>query len=274
MATPATFDVKDQTAVVTGAAGGIGRAIACSLAVRGCHLALADVNEDGLAETARLVGNQARVSRHRLDVADRAAVAAFPGVVAQTHPGVDILVNNAGVAIGGDFEKVSEEDFDWLLEINLMGVIRMTRAFLPTLRESERAQIVNVSSLFGLIAPAGQCAYSTAKFGVRGFSNSLRHELMDTSIGVTVVHPGGVATGIASAARVPVGVSREEEARRKAEMNKSLKMPPAEAGEIIVKGIERRKARVIVGNDARIVSAIERLMPVNYWSVIRRLAPR
>ena len=132
-----------------------------------------------------------RISRHHLDVSDRDAVAAFPVRVIAEHDGVDVLVNNAGVALGGTFQEVAESDFDWLFAINFFGVVRMTRAFLPLLYKSEEARLVNISSLFGLIAPPGQTAYAASKFAVRGFSESLRHELARTCIGVTVVHPGG-----------------------------------------------------------------------------------
>src|ERR671916_1903852 len=160
--------LADRTAVITGAAGGIGRAIAVSLARRGCHLALADVDEAGMSGTADLVRDQrVRVTRHRLDVADRDAVANFPALVAAEHPGVDLLVNNAGVAVGGTFEQVSEEDFEWLFEINFWGVVRMTRAFLPLLRASKDARIVNISSVYSLVAPPEQAAYAASKFAVR-----------------------------------------------------------------------------------------------------------
>jgi NAD(P)-dependent dehydrogenase (short-subunit alcohol dehydrogenase family) len=269
---PKTMVLEDKTAVVTGAAGGIGRAIAMSLAKRGCHLALADVNETGLAETAKLIAsNRLRVSRHRLDVADRAAVAAFPAVVAAEHSGVDILVNNAGVALGGTFDDVSEEDFEWLFDINFWGVVRMTRAFMPLLKSSGDARIVNLSSIFGIIAPAGQTAYSASKFAVRGFSQALRHELDGTRIGVTVVHPGGVATGIANHARLPKGVSAEDVTRRREWANKHLKMPPEKAGEIIIEAVEHRRPRVLVGADARRISIIERIAPVSYWKIFQRL---
>lgn len=162
-------NLKGRTAVVTGAAGGIGCAIAVSLARRGCHLALADVSDAGLAETGALVAQPGvRVSQNHLDVAERAAVAAFPAIVRAIHPGVDLLINNAGVALGGTFEQVSEEGFEWLFEINFWGVVRLTRAFLPELKASDDARIVNLSSLYGSIAPPGQTAYSASKFAVRG----------------------------------------------------------------------------------------------------------
>lgn len=279
--------LENRTAVITGAASGIGRGIAVSLARRGCHLALADLNNAGLAETARMAQlarmdpmNQAppqstlRISQHHLDVADRGAVAAFPETVLAAHPGVDILVNNAGVAVGGTFEAVSEEDFEWLFEINFWGLVRMTRAFLPLLRKSDDARVVNLSSIYGIISPPAETAYSASKFAVRGFSHSLRHELANSNIGVTVVHPGGVATSIADNARVPKDMPPAEVARRRALAKKALTMPPATAGEIIVQGIERRSARVLVGNDAKFLALLERLAPVSYWKIFARFIPK
>jgi short-subunit dehydrogenase len=265
--------LADRTAVITGAANGIGRAIAVSLARRGCNLALADIDEDGLAATAELTrAFGVRVSRHRLDVADRIAVAEFPRAVATDHDGVDVLVNNAGVAAGGTFEQVSEEDFEWLFEINFWGVVRMTRAFMPLLRTSDDARIVNLSSIYGVIAPPEQTAYAASKFAVRGFSEALRHELEGSRIGVTVVHPGGIATSIAEKARVPAGVTEEEIALRREKHRKLLRLPPEVAGETIVRGIERRESRVLIGSDAKTISLIARLLPVSYWKLMVRLS--
>ena len=261
--------LKDRTAVITGAASGIGRAIAVSLARRGCHLALADVDEAGMAGTEDLVrAYGVRVSRHQLDVADRDGVAAFPAHVAAEHAGVDLLINNAGVAVGGTFEQVSAEDFEWLFEINFWGVVRMTRAFLPALRASGDARVVNLSSVFGLVAPPEQAAYAASKFAVRGFSEALRHELEGSGVGVTVVHPGGVATSIAEKARIPAGVSVEEVERHHARFRKLLTLPPEIAGETIVRGVERRQPRVLVGSDAKVLSLIARVFPVSYWKVL------
>ncbi len=261
--------LEGRTAVITGAAGGIGRAIAMSLARRGCHLALADVDETGMAGTEELVQpHGVRVTRHLLDVADRAAVADFPALVAAEHPGINLLINNAGVAVGGTFEQVSEEDFEWLFEINFWGVVRMTRAFLPLLRASGDARVVNLSSVFGLVAPPEQVAYAASKFAVRGFSEALRHELEGSGVGVTVVHPGGVATSISEKARVPSGVSAEEVERRREQFRKLLRLSPDVAGETIVRGVERRKPRVLVGSDAKVLSLIARVMPVSYWKVL------
>jgi NAD(P)-dependent dehydrogenase (short-subunit alcohol dehydrogenase family) len=272
--------LENRTVVVTGAAGGIGRGIAAALARRGCHLALADINEAGLNETSEIVSRAAkagpgtlRVTCHQLDVADAGAVANFPDIVLAHHPGVAVLVNNAGVALGGTFEQVSAADYEWLLSINFYGVVRMTRAFLPLLRASDEARIVNLSSIFGMVAAPGQTAYAASKFAVRGFSESLRHELEmeGATVGVTVVHPGGVKTGIAQNARLPAGALAELVEKELAAIEKFLRMPPEVAGEIIVKAVEQRKARVLVGSDARLMELITRLAPVKYWKIMAKL---
>jgi short-subunit dehydrogenase len=267
--------LKDRTAVITGAGSGIGRGIAQALAQRGCHLALADINEPGLTETAQLVkSTNVRVTTHRLDVTDRDAVAALPETVAATHGGAALLFNNAGVAVAGTFDQVAERDFEWLFEINFWAVVRLTRAFMPLLKGSDEARIVNVSSLFGLISPPGQTAYAASKFAVRGFSNALRFELEGSNVGVTVVHPGGVATKIADNARRPAGTSNAEVNEQIERARRILTMPPAQAGEIIVNAVERRAARVLVGSDAKLMALIERLAPVSYWSLLGPLFRR
>ena len=267
--------LQNRTAVITGAGNGIGRAIAQSLARRGCHLALADISEPGLAETVQLLdGARIRVSRHKIDVADRAAVAALPQAVMAEHGRVDLLFNNAGVALAGTFEQVSEADFDWLLDINFGAVVRLTRAFQPHLKASDDARIVNISSLFGLISPPGQTAYSASKFAVRGFSNALRFELEGSNVGVTVVHPGGVATKIAENARRHAGTTNAEAEQQLERARRVLTMAPAQAGEIIVRAVERRAPRVIVGGRAKMMALIERLAPVSYWTVLELMAPR
>jgi cation diffusion facilitator CzcD-associated flavoprotein CzcO/NAD(P)-dependent dehydrogenase (short-subunit alcohol dehydrogenase family) len=266
------FDLNGKVAVVTGAASGIGRAVSQALAARGCHLALCDIDEAGLEDTARLVGNAVRVTRHHLDVSDGEAIAALPDAIEAAHGGVDVLVNNAGVALGGTFDVVSESEFDWLVAINFQGVVRMTRAFLPLLKARPAAQLVNVSSLFGLVAPPGQTAYSASKFAVRGFSVALSNELLaaKSSVRVTVVHPGGVKTAIAANARVADGVPGNVREKQRQRFDKALKMPPERAAAIIVEGIEKRLPRVLVGSDAKIASLLERLMPVSYWRLLGR----
>lgn len=266
------FELQGRTAIVTGAGGGIGAAISASLAKRGCHLALGDIDTVGLARTAETVKpSGVRVSTHVLDVGDGNAIASFPAQVLAEHAAIDVVVNNAGVALGGTFEDVSPENFDWLMGINFWGVVRMTRAFLPHLKTRPEARIVNLSSLFGLVAPPGQTAYAASKFAVRGFSEALRHELERSPVGITVVHPGGVRTSIARSSRAPDGVDPVEVERDRKAFEKQLKLPAETAGEIIVKGIEARRARIIVGSDAKLLASLERLMPVGHWGVIRRL---
>lgn len=262
------MDWSQHTALITGAGSGIGRALAEALHRRGTNLLLTDIDPERLAGTASGLTGGAHVISRTLDVCDSAAIkslAADRGLPAPT-----ILINNAGVAVGGHFEDVSEADFDWLLAVNLLAPIRMTRAFLPKLREADAAVIINISSLFGLVAPSGQTAYCASKYGLRGFSDSLRHELQDTPVRVVTVHPGGVRTAIADDARLPAGRNAGQQDRDR--MNAFLTMPSARAAEIILRGVERGKRRVLVGRDAKIAALIERLFPDSYWRHLTRFA--
>ena len=265
------FVFEGRTAVITGAASGIGEALAEALAARGAHLALADINAARMAEVAqRLEAPGRRVTATALDVTDRAAVNEFAEEVRRQHGAAHLVFNNAGVALGGTFDQVSADDFDWLMKINFHGVVDMTRAFLPLLREADEARLVNISSLFGLVAPPGQTAYSAAKFAVRGFSAALRHELLGTPIGVTTVHPGGVNTRIAEDARMADAATPEQIEAGQARLKRMLVMPPPEAARIILRGVERRKTRVLVGRDAHTMAVLERLWPARYWSLVSR----
>ncbi len=271
----ASYEFQGRTAVITGAASGIGRALAVELASRGTHLVLADRDQSGLIETVQFATTSGvRITSHVLDVGNADAIAAFPMELAKSHPKIDILINNAGVALGGNFEHVDERDFEWLFEINFWGVVRMTRAFLPMLRMGDDALLVNVSSIFGIIAPPGQTAYSASKFAVRGFSQSLRAELSGTNVAVCLVYPGGIATSIARNARTPKTISLEESERYQRQWSKMLKMPPHEAAAIIMRGMRHRKARILVGKDAKIAALAERLAPVSYGKLLRALAGR
>ena len=260
--------LEGRVAVVTGAGNGIGRGITLALASRGCDLALADIDPDGLDRTAEIVGSDVQVSTHLLDVGDAEAVNDLPAQVGKHHAAVNLLFNNAGVALSGSFEEVSSEEFEWLFDINFWGAVRTTRAFLPALKQAGDSRVVNISSVFGLVGPARQVPYAASKFAVRGFSESLRHELADTGVGVTVVHPGGIRTSIARSARQAAGTTSGAVERERAAAERHLRMPPERAGEIIVRGVERRKPRILVGWDAHIIGWLTRLVPVQYWKIL------
>lgn len=265
--------LQDGVAVVTGAAGGIGAALALQLAEKGCHLALADVNGVGLAEVAaKAQAYGVKVSTLVLDMGQAESAQGLLDHVRAHHGRATVLINNAGVALGGQFEQVSEEDFDWLMSINFGAVVRLTRVFLPLLQQSQAAQIVNMSSIFGIIAPPGQTAYSAAKFAVRGFSEALRHELEagNSSVRMTLLHPGGVRTGIATSARLPASVTAQEIKLHQKNWQKALRLSPEAAARRILRGIERREPRVLVGDDAVAASWIQRLLPVTYWRWVAR----
>jgi short-subunit dehydrogenase len=271
------FEPRGGVAVITGAAGGIGAALALQLAARGCHLALADINATGLEATATAARAQGvKVSTLVQDMAQPDSHLRMLDAAYAAHGRATLLINNAGVALGGTFDQVSAADFDWLMSINFGAVVRMTRAFMPLLEQAPSSQIVNISSLFGLIAPPGQTAYCAAKFAVRGFSESLRHELLmkGSTVGVTLVHPGGVRTAIASSARRPAGASPEEVERELKNFSRLLVLSPEACAARILRGIEAREWRVLVGKDAVAGAWLQRLFPVGYWKIMARSLAR
>lgn len=261
---------NESIAVVTGAASGIGRALALRLAnERIAGIAIADVNAGGLNETARLIGDaNARVSTHTVNVADLCQMREFCDSVVAAHGRVTHLINNAGVSLFGMVEEVSIEDMQWLMNINFWGTVYGVKLFLPTLREQAAAHIVNVSSVFGIIAPPGNAAYSASKFAVRGFTESLRHELKDTNIAVSCVHPGGVATNIARDGKVGAGTDAATKEKLVEYHAKVSSTTPEAAAETIVRGIKRRSKRILVGMDARVIEVVQRAAPVRYLSVM------
>jgi short-subunit dehydrogenase len=269
------FNFRAGTAVVTGAASGIGAQLAHALARRGSALALVDRDAAGLVDVAEDVRREhgVKVSTYLADLADDAATHALGQQLAAAHPDTTLLVNNAGVALGGTFEQVSEEEFDWLISINFRAVVTLTRALLPVLRANPGSHLANLSSVFGLFAPAGQVAYATSKFAVRGFTEALRAELVG-SVGVTVVHPGGIATRIAETARVAAAASPAEEAAGKAAFAKLLSYPPARAADEIADAIERRRPRLLIAPSARIPDLIARVAPGHYTSVLNAFMQR
>ena len=261
--------VRGKVCAVTGAASGIGRALARELARRGARLALSDVDEAGLAQTAALAG--AEVHTQRLDVTDRDAFVAYAGAVAERFGVVHQVYNNAGIAFSRSVLESDWADYERVLGVNLWGVIHGTKAFLPHLVASGDGHVVNVSSLNGVLAQPGLSHYCTSKFGVRGFTEALRMELARDGhpVRATVVHPGGVRTNIATAALEAakargLPVTADDEARRRLYEKKLLRMDPAQAARIIVDGVEANRPRVMVGNDARLLDALVRLMPALY----------
>jgi short-subunit dehydrogenase len=265
------FTFAGKTCVITGAAGGIGAALAQNIARRKVVLVLIDKDAEALAdvaEEARRMG--ATVDTYVIDLADGGDRLDLAAEVAERHGGADLLINNAGVALSGTFEQVSMKDFDWLMEINLHAVIRTTKAFLPQLLSRPGAHVVNISSLFGLIAPPTQVAYVTSKYGVRGFSEALRHELAG-KVGVTVVHPGGIKTNIATSARLSGPDVDGKQAAQAAEFTrKALTLPPEEAAKLIVAAVQARKPRLVITRAAKLADVLARVAPGRYWNVIQR----
>lgn len=259
-----------RTALVTGAGSGMGRELARELYARGAQLAICDLNEANLAETAALVPGSLV---HPFDVRDAPSIAALERELRARYGRLHLLFNNAGVGLNLPFEEQSEEDFDLQVDVNFRAPVRFVRAFLPLMKETAAtdgaARIVNTSSLFGIIAPPGNTAYSASKFALAGFSQALHAELEGTGVAVTVVHPGGVATAIGENPRVLDRLSEEERAEHVRRSRALLTMPPDKAARIILKGVERGRRRIVVGNDARLGIALQRLVPVRYWDVAK-----
>jgi short-subunit dehydrogenase len=267
--------IRGAAAAVTGAASGIGRALALELAARGCDLALADRDDAGLASLAAEIARSQRqkVTTHRVDVGEPQQIGDFARAAIAAHPGLNIVINNAGVALMGQFDEIDQAQMDWLMNINFWGVVHGTRAFLPHLKGRREAHIVNLSSIFGIIAPPGQTAYAAAKFAVRGFSEALRHELAMAAspVRLSVVHPGGVATNIARNSRTGSGMT--DNARRAESIERFeavARTTPTDAALRIIKGIEKNEPRILIGGDARLMDLLQRFRPATYWAVMAR----
>lgn len=269
-----TLDAK--VVVITGAASGIGRALALECAGRGALLALSDIDESGLAESGRMAqtAGAREVRLDRVDVADREAVAAYAIDVAEHFGRVNVVINNAGVALSGDLVDLSYGDLDWIVGINFWGVVHGTKEFLPHLIASGDGHVVNLSSLFGLLSVPGQSAYNATKYAVRGLSEAVRQEMLVAGhpVGVTVVHPGGIKTAIARSGRVAGDRDHDEMARLFDEQ--LAKMEPERAARIIVRGMLAGKARVLVGLDAHALHQFARLTGARYQDVVARVAKR
>jgi len=263
--------LSEGVAVVTGAGSGMGRCLAQQLAAKGSSLALADISEKGLNETVQLLnGAKGKITRHIVNVAEETQVKAFAEDVEKQHGRATLVFNNAGVALLGHLDEISLQDFRWLMDINFWGVVYGVTYFLPLLKREKRAHIVNTSSLLGIFGAAGQGAYCASKFAVRGYTESLHHELLGTNVGVTCVHPGFVRTSIAERAKVG---ERAGASLRKESLTRFEKVARTEADAAaakILRGVEQRKARVLIGPDAYFVDLWQRLKPTSYWNLVAK----
>jgi short-subunit dehydrogenase len=253
-------NLNGRVAVVTGAANGIGRAVASGLWSRGCHLALVDRDPNALAlvqSELRETGQDRTVTAHLADVGDRAQMSAVAADVAEAHGPVHLLVNSAGVAHEAAFPQTSLDEWERILGSNLWGVIHACHFFMPLLAKADRAHIVNLSSLLGLVGMPGQTSYCTTKYAVRGFSESLAEELRTTSIGLTVVYPGAVATNIMRRAHGD-DIELLERISRWYDQNAML---PERVAERIIRAVERGKPRLLIGAEVVLGDYLRRLMP-------------
>jgi len=270
---------KGKVAAITGAASGMGRSLAVELARRGCELALSDRNAEGLQQTAQMCAAHAvKVTTQTLDVADRAAVFAWARSTDEAHGKINLIFNNAGVAHTASASTASIEDFEWIMGINFWGVVHGTQAFLPYLRASGEGHVINLSSLFGLMAMPTQSTYNATKFAVRGYTEALRMELEleGVPVSATAIHPGGVATNIVNASRIDQQIvastgQDEETHRRRANKLINVTSPDAAALQILA-GVERNARRVLVGKDAWVMDKLVRVMGSAYQTLVLRRA--
>lgn len=262
---------QDSVVAITGAASGIGRALAVEVAARGADVAISDIDEEGLAEAADQARRKgAEVLTTTVDVADREAVHQWADEVVEHFGRVNVIVNNAGVSVTAAIDELSYEDFEWLMDINFWGVVYGTKAFLPYLRAADKGHIVNISSVFGIIGHPSQAAYNAAKFAVRGFTESVRAELEleESSVSATSVHPGGVKTNIVRASRVEgTGVLDRTAEELIEEFDTELaRLTPEEAACQILDAVQKNKRRVLVGRDAQLIDLIQRCVPSSYMT--------
>ena len=262
------FDGK--VAVITGAGSGIGRALAILLAQKGAILALVDIDRGELLRTQELVNPfNVASSIHEIDVASREAVEGLASAVFDQHGAVHVLINNAGVSLVERVEAMDYEDFAWVMNINFWGVVYGTKSFLPYLRQSDEAHIVNISSLFGLMSVPLQSAYNASKFAVRGFTESLKMELAGSSVGVSCVHPGGIDTDITRNSRIGEGALDMSDDELHSAFEAAAITSPEKAAKTIIRGVEKNRRRILIGADARLADWFVRHFPGTYEKILR-----
>ncbi len=266
-------NISGKTAVVTGAGSGIGRALAVQLAAEGATVLITDYDETTLNETLALIetaGGKAKA--YTFDVSDRKAFHDFAETALAEHQHIDIVINNAGVALGRiSVLKATYDELEWIININLWGVIHGTKAFLPYLLKRPESALVNISSVFGITGIPLQAPYCTTKFAVRGFTESLRMELIRPypNISVSCVHPGGIKTNIVRNSRDTNQANKEKLIK---EFDRNMAKTTAEdAAAQIIDGIKRKKARILIGSDARMMDRLARWFPVNYMSIFTKM---
>ncbi|MDY7086300.1 MAG: SDR family NAD(P)-dependent oxidoreductase [Actinomycetota bacterium] len=263
-----------RTAVLTGAASGIGEQLAYGLAQRGSHLVLVDVDADRLGPVVariRAAHPALEVTPLIADLSDRAQVTGVAEQVLAAHPTIGLLINNAGIALGGRFDQVSVEQFEQVMNVNFRAPMLLIHALLPALTATAGSHIVNMSSLFGLISPYGQSAYSASKFALRGLSQVLRAELAENGVGVTTVHPGGIRTRIAQSALVGTGVPAADREPHQRIFDTLLTYPPSKAAEQILNAVTRRKARLLIASSAKVPDLLARLAPVGHARIMQAI---
>ena len=261
-------DLNDKVAVITGAAGGVGSALARQLAARRCHLALVDISEPALVELAdRLAGNGARVSHHVVDITDKEQVAQLPANVLERHGKVNLLINNAGITYQKSFATHTMEDWEKIVGINWWGVLYGCHYFLPALSEAGEAHIVNLSSMSAFVGLPGQTSYCATKAAVKLLSESMWAEMAKLNIGVTSVHPGAIKTDMIQAT---LSNSDDiDEAKRNYDLAQKIGVTPEHVAQRIIRAVERNHIRIRIGKDAWLLDVLKRLLPVGVQRMLR-----
>ena len=265
--------LNNKIAVITGAASGIGRELALQMSRQDAIIAAADFDKQSLAETVKMIKEEGgQAEGFAVDISSVKQVEKFASDVKKKFGSIDILVNNAGVTLFGKFEELQIGDMEWIMNINFWGAIYMCKAFLPDIKEKKDSFLVNVASIFGVIGVGNQSAYCSTKFGIRGFTEALQDELHAFPVNIISVLPGGIKTNIARNARfIKDGAVIKDTEKLVRRFDKISKTTAAQAAAAIIEGMKKRRARVLIGSDARLLDRLQRYMPVIYNRIIAKL---